>query len=62
MEEGEKMEEKANLGSAKKWLELSRRAFDIAVQDMTEEQKQLMRDELVNHFRKVLEHKSRVVL
>jgi len=55
MEEGEKMEEKANLGPAKKWLEFSRRAFDIAVQDMTEEQKQLMRDELVNHFRKVLE-------
>jgi len=55
MEEDEKMKEKVNLGAAKKWLELARYAFHVAVQDMTEEQKQMMRDEFVTYFRKVLE-------
>jgi len=49
------MEEKVNLASAKKWLELSKFAFDAATRNMTEEQKRLMREELLNHFRKVLE-------
>ena len=49
------MEKKANLEPAKKWLELARYAFHVAVQDMTEEQKKMMRDEFVTYFRRVLE-------
>lgn len=49
------MKGKANLGPAKKWLELSRQSFIAATRNMTKKQKQLMRNELLNHFRKVLE-------
>jgi len=52
------MEEKVDLGPAKKWLELSRITFDVAARDMDEEQKRLMREELLDHFRKVLETKT----
>jgi len=52
------MEEKVDLGPAKKWLELSRIAFDIATRNMTEEQTWLVREELLDHFRKVLETKT----
>jgi len=49
------MEEKVDLSPVKKWLELSKKAFDVVTRNMTEEQKSPMREELLNHFRKVLE-------
>jgi len=49
------MKEKVNLGPAKKWLELSKYAFETATLHITEEQKRLLREELLDHFRKVLE-------
>jgi len=51
------MEKKVNLEPAKKWLEISKYEFEAATLHVTEEQKKLMREELLNHFRKVLEKK-----
>jgi len=53
------MKEKVDLAPAKRWLELSKYAFEAATLHITEEQKTLAREELLDHFRKVLEKEVR---